>query len=599
MERTCQQIKDCLEDESFASIILLSGPWGSGKTHFARNKLIPELNKIPDKKTHYMSLFGLSTLDDFRDRVLASTSLGGSSTMRVGAYIKNIVGASSAIAGDSGTTLGAMNALTKPIKHKLLSKVNNRILVVDDLERASNEQLVSEVLGECLNFAENNTNVWVVVIANKDQINNTDLLEKTFLDQVHISPTTTDIINYVSEVHPDLLNAEIKRHFTKVVEELKLTNLRVVKRILQRYARIKNLIEYLENVDHQAANAILIDSVTRICHAYYEQGFKFDELCGGVEYESRKFLQIIKEQNQPLEETKLTKEDERRDLLESIMKSPRGRIPPAMIKAVLGLSDFPENPRENLDLPLKSNPIDRLISFNFETMNEQDFQQATTELKKFVFEGKSNPFYKWLNALDTWIYLIDHDYIHGSSSDAIKKARTVCFHQDFFTREPHSFSRFYSRDFYSSEVSKIRNEAQPNYLHLVSLKESNELQEQFVQSWSASSSVIYQKYDTKPFLDSFKIDAVIDGIVSNWSRYDAIVFGQYMEARYKISNIYEYLSEEFDVVRQLKEKLEVTHKELRTSQQKGKISELLEYLEKAIKFIEGARARQVQLQTKE
>ncbi|EJG0704198.1 hypothetical protein C4G67_RS08545 [Vibrio parahaemolyticus] len=599
MERICQQVKDCLVDRSFASIVLLSGPWGSGKTHFARHKLIPELNKISEMKTHYMSLFGLSTLDDFRDRVLASTSFGASSTMSVGAYIKNIVGASSAIAGDSGTTLGAMNALAKPIKHKLLSKVKNRIIVVDDLERASSEQLVSEVLGECLNFAENNTNVWVVVIANKDQINNTDLLEKTFLDQVHISPTTTDIINFVSEVHPDLLNAEIKRHFTKVVEELKLTNLRVVKRILQRYARIKNLIEYLENVDHHAANAVLIDSVTRICHAYYEHGFKFDELCGDVEYESRKFLKILQEQNQPVEETKLTKEDERRDLLESIMKSPRGRIPPAMIKLVVGLSDFPENPRENLDLPLKSTPMDKLISFNFETMNEPDFQQATTELKKFVFEGKSKPFYKWLNALDTWIYLIDHDYIHESSSDAIKKARTVCCHQDFFARESHSFSRFYSRDFYSAEVSKIRNEVQPSYLHLVSLKESSGLQGQFVQSWSASSSVIYQKYDTKPFLDSFELDAVVCGIVSNWTRYDAIVFGQYMEARYKISNIYEYLSEEFDVVRQLKEKLEVTHKELRPSQQKGKISELLEYLEKAIKFIERAKARQVEAQPKE
>ncbi|MDL5027424.1 hypothetical protein QR676_09315 [Vibrio sp. TMPB1044] len=592
MERTCQQVKDCLEDRSFASIVLLSGPWGSGKTHFARHKLIPELNKISDKKTHYMSLFGLSTLDDFRDRVLASTSLGVSSTMSVGAYIKNIVGASSAIAGDSGTTLGAMNALTKPIKHKLLSKVNNRILVVDDLERASSEHLVSEVLGECLNFAENNTNVWVVVIANKDQINNTDLLEKTFLDQVHISPTTTDIINFVSEVHPNLLNNEIKRHFTLVVEQLKLTNLRVVQRILQRYAKIKSLIESQENVDCQAANAILIDAVARICHAHYEHGFKFDELCGNAESKTREFKKLIEKRKQPSETTKLPEEDERIDLLMSIIKSPRGRIPPAMIKLVLGLSDCPENPIEELNLPLKSNPIDRLISLNFGAMNEQDFQYDIEQLETFVFEGKSKPFYKWFNALDTWVYLVDHDYIHGSSSDAIKKARTVCFHQDFFTRESHSSSRFYSRDFYSSEVSNIQNEVKPTFLRSVSLKESNALQEQFVQSWTESSGVIYQKYDTKPFFDSFELDAVIDGIVSNWSRYDTVVFGQYMEARYKISNIYDYLSEEFDVVRQLKEKLEVAHESLNTSLQKGKITELLGYLDKTVEYVERAKVRQ-------
>ncbi|EKO3502755.1 hypothetical protein LIA67_000300 [Vibrio fluvialis] len=599
MERACQQIRDCLTDRSFASIVLLSGPWGSGKTYFARHKLIPDLNKIPDMKTHYISLFGLSNLDDFRDRVLACTSLGASSAMSAGAYIKNIVGASTAVAGDSGTTLGAMNALTKPIKHKLLSKVKNRILVVDDLERASSEQLISEVLGECLNFAENNTNVWVVVIVNKDQINNTDLLEKTFLDQVHINPTTTDVINFVSEAYPNLLNDEVQRHFTLVVEQLKLTNLRVVQRILQRYAKIKSLIGSQENVDYQAANAVLIDSVARICHAHYEHGFKFDELCGNIESETREFNNLVEKRKQSSEETKLTKEDERLDLLKSIIKSPRGRIPPAMIKLALGLSDCPENPIEELNLPLKSNSIDRLTSLNFGAMNEQNFQHDIKELATFVFEGASKPFNKWFNALDTLIYLMEHDYIKGNSSDAVKKARTICFHKDFFTHEAHPFRGFYSRDFYSPEVSKILNEVKPTFLHSVSLKESNALQEQFVQSWTESSRVIYQKYDTKPFLNSFDLELVIDGIINNWNRYDTIVFGQYMEARYKISNIYDYLSEEFDVVTQLKEKLETAHKSLPTSLQKGQISELLEYLDKAIKFIEVARARQIQAQANE
>ena len=599
MERVCEQVKQCLIEGSFASIVLLSGPWGSGKTHFAKNKLIPELNNIPDMKAHYISLFGLSSLDDFRDRVLASTSLGASSTMNVGAYIKNLVGASTAIAGDSGTTLSAMNAMTKPIKHRLLSKVSNRILVVDDLERASSDQLISEVLGECLNFAENNTNVWVVVIANKDQINNTDLLEKTFLDQVHISPTTTNIINFVNKVSPSLLDHEIKQHFKHIVEQLKLTNLRVVQRILQRYARIKRSIKHLENVDYQVAKAVLIDSVARICHAHYEHGFKFDELCENSESKKQKFLDIIDKRKKPPEEAKLTEEDKRQDLLESIMRSPRGRIPPAMIKLALGLGDLPDNPCEVLNLPLKSNPLDTLISLNFAGMNEPDFQLGIDALKKFVFEGESKPFYKWINALDTLLYLTKHGYLPGNIPDSIKKARAVCFHKGFFIHELHSFARFSSRDLYNSEVAKLRDEVKTKLLSFVSIKESNELQELFVRSWSEPSSVIYQKYDTKPFLDSVDLDVVVEGVVNNWSRYDTIMFGQFMEARYKISNIYEFLSDEFDTVGQLKEKLEVAHKSLSESLQKGKISELLEYLDEAVKLIKNAKTRQVIAQARE
>lgn len=62
--------------------VLINGDWGSGKTHFIKDKLIPSLNEIindekneGDKKkpyVAYISLYGISSLDDIKNAIYMS-----------------------------------------------------------------------------------------------------------------------------------------------------------------------------------------------------------------------------------------------------------------------------------------------------------------------------------------------------------------------------------------------------------------------------------------------------------------------------------------------------------------------------------------------
>ena len=57
-------------DISNGKVIMLSGKWGSGKTHFWQNKIQTVLNdkdkKIPN---HYISLYGKTSIQEIKNEV--------------------------------------------------------------------------------------------------------------------------------------------------------------------------------------------------------------------------------------------------------------------------------------------------------------------------------------------------------------------------------------------------------------------------------------------------------------------------------------------------------------------------------------------------
>ena len=57
-------------DISNGKVIMLSGKWGSGKTHFWQNKIQTVLNEN-DKKipNHYISLYGKTSIQEIKNEV--------------------------------------------------------------------------------------------------------------------------------------------------------------------------------------------------------------------------------------------------------------------------------------------------------------------------------------------------------------------------------------------------------------------------------------------------------------------------------------------------------------------------------------------------
>ena len=170
-EKIIKIILEYVKDVRYNQAILIDGEWGSGKTYFIENKLIGELKKKTDKKTIYISLYGItdtnqiineiymSSLETFFDDKIKKDS-GGK-------IIKGINIASKLLATGMKFFNLDKNDLPKP--NDIMS-IKDAIIVFDDLERCSIE--INELLGFINNLVEHNS-IKVVIASNQAEINNT------------------------------------------------------------------------------------------------------------------------------------------------------------------------------------------------------------------------------------------------------------------------------------------------------------------------------------------------------------------------------------------------------------------------------------------
>ncbi|KUI97282.1 hypothetical protein [Vibrio sp. MEBiC08052] len=360
---------------------------------------------------------------------------------------------------------------------------------------------------------------------------------------------------------------------------------------------VQSAVKKIDLVDHTKALVNLIDNISRICHAHYEHGFSAKILQNHVEnapslIEKQVVEQIRKNQNIETEELV----DERQKLLERIMITPNGRIPKPLVSYALGLIRLPERFIEEFSIPLSSTPLARIISFNFRDMDENDFNDAVKDTEKFILSSESKSYFDWIKALDAYHYLIEHHYIDKDIEQLIIQAKNIISEYDFFERwdssvENRYFERTINERLWSDKIIKLHQELFPAFKQKDEIYKSSIFQESFVRSWYEVSNKIYQTYDTKPFLNKFNLDEVVSGIIDNWTINESIIFGQYLSSRYNISNIYQFLEPEFEIVKDLQKKIKKEIDEIDSSMNKGKLTELLGYIDKTVIDIINAETR--------
>lgn len=164
-------IKDYLNDKVYSYAFMLDGEWGSGKTYFMKNIVIPQLEESGEKKCIYVSLYGISSIEEINKLVFMNIALGLKRTEKMGRMT------------EAGITLLAKvlkpfipvpDVLkdTKNIENILEAimqniEMENVVFVFDDLERCSCQ--VKEVFGYLNTFVEQNKSK-VILIANEKEI---------------------------------------------------------------------------------------------------------------------------------------------------------------------------------------------------------------------------------------------------------------------------------------------------------------------------------------------------------------------------------------------------------------------------------------------
>ncbi len=157
---------DYLSKKDTDYAVLINGVWGSGKTYFWKNKLSERIEEELDYKTIYISLNGISALDEI-DRSLFFSAYKFKEKLdieKIGLKENSLF--SNLISGGM-TLLGGADAIEKVDLQNFID-LNKTVICFDDLERCY--MPIEKILGYINNFVEHD-NIKTVIIANENEIN--------------------------------------------------------------------------------------------------------------------------------------------------------------------------------------------------------------------------------------------------------------------------------------------------------------------------------------------------------------------------------------------------------------------------------------------
>lgn len=579
-----EQIIQKLKDKCFPSLILLDGNWGCGKTYHARQELTPRLKREFKLDISYMSLQGVSSIDDFRNRILSLHYSGKTNGVKLINSVKNIISKSGRLIGDSGLTEGTLNAFSEPLKHHFLSNIDHRVFILDDLERVYEDKLRIEILGECLSLVESKQNIYIVVIADSTKIENKNILEKVFGESVSLTLSPNDIIKFVESEYQQSINGYIISELKLLLSQLEVNNLRIIKRIFQLFSKVKYKIEQDSNIDQQLALIMMMRQITCICCAHYQYGYNIDEISNPPKIVSENFKNMIKKDN--FNVIKEEKEDENRnDLLYKIITHSNSKISTAIIKFCFHQAEIPHNFIYEFQLPLNNTIIDRMISYNTFGLKQDEWDTINVVSEKYLFNENIKQYYNWFRVLDHYLFLIKNKYINGNYNTVLTRAKKIALipnnFEDIGDITRHSMSSFLEIE----DIKKIHIELRPKIQCFYNDKRLIKLEENFINSWKSVEDEIYSKYDSRPFLHSFNVKNIIEGI-KEWPISDTIYFGQYISNRYSVNNAYETISDEFKFVEEMASEIKKYLEDASPSKSTGLLVELNHYLQQALEHIQ-------------
>lgn len=227
------ELKNKLKKEfgKYYNVILINGPWGIGKTYYLKQEL-------KDKKTLYVSLFGINRLEELKYAIYYELNKTGAN---FGKFLDNNknrdIGVSFITLPIPNVSFDINNLINKKFKK------GNIILIIDDLERKSDNINLKELLGfiESLSTIEK---MKIIVVANEDYINQSgenkdykDFKEKVISKTYNITSYSIDAVETISKkiiesssISTIISNEEFYKVVEKILQIHKIKNLRTLEK---------------------------------------------------------------------------------------------------------------------------------------------------------------------------------------------------------------------------------------------------------------------------------------------------------------------------------------------------------------------------------
>ena len=186
MQKIINVVKDYLTRET-NNALLITGQWGVGKTYFFNNTLsekIKEINIKGKTNSNYtpirVSLFGVTNIDDIGRRIFTELFPRLEKGIKIGKGIAKLllsIPITKTFIPEKIPELISEIKADNKTKNNMINSMTNRIVICfDDLERASKDFPIENLIGYINNLTEN-YDLKTLIIGNTDKINKDEFNE--------------------------------------------------------------------------------------------------------------------------------------------------------------------------------------------------------------------------------------------------------------------------------------------------------------------------------------------------------------------------------------------------------------------------------------
>lgn len=549
------QIIELLQDTSFPQVVLLDGAWGSGKTHFIKHHLKAKIEEQFRQKIYFFSLYGISSIDDFRDKIISLSLTDKEEASVFAKYFSKAIDGAAINLGERG--VGAvLSGAAGAYKYKLYGELDDCVLILDDLERVADERLIKNILGESLSLAESK-NIKVLVVANEGKLNCKSDIEKVFADKYKFSFTHEEIASILKEEYTtlsDQLTNELLLNITSINSK----NIRVLKRALSKFTRIQQEVSQIENVVLDQALSRILGDVVRICCAKFEYSFSKEKIIDAID--SRFIRQMKKDKGK--EDSEEIGDYEKLDAI--FAGSFYGSNEKLINYCCDGLYEF-TNLKVELNLPIKQTLLDAMKSpWVQNQLSESEFKEGVLLLERFISSETDVDIYEWFSICDTYIYMITNKVIESkyyTKTSLLDLCEDIDVNIFKITTEEDEFEYRYRVNFYDDEVSKKFYLKKSELDALKTDNKNSEFSHNFQLSWANVKDDVYQNLMHTPIFHNLSVEAV-EAALRSWSNEDVFQFVRFIKERYRFNNIEDFFKPELEALKTLYLMVDDLQKEL-------------------------------------
>ena len=187
MEELVESILDYVRADYTDYAIMINGEWGSGKTYFWNNKIKNKIESLElngkQYTTIYMSLYGISNLEDISKKIFIETTQLMDKNLKK--YMNNHHQTTIPEYAKTGLDMANFFGVTQngdKVDYANFFSTDDKVLCFDDLERANVD--VIDILGYINNFVEHD-HIKTIIICNEKELStklkSSNLEMKTFI----------------------------------------------------------------------------------------------------------------------------------------------------------------------------------------------------------------------------------------------------------------------------------------------------------------------------------------------------------------------------------------------------------------------------------